>query len=267
MMTESEVLDDETLDDVLEGQEDGEKKVEVTPKSAPPQDDLKAAMAELAGTVTKLATPRPEPKKELTQDEKDEMWAVFNPEKADPKFLDKFFRLTEDMTPEQRAEFKILWSTMQQGLVKQSIVGARNLMQIELAKLREEFDPIKSHVSETRAERTREKFFTQYSGLGEKKDDGTLKYSRIINNVAAELASQDFPDEKTYFKTLADRVAEVIKEVIPEFDLGAVTKTKPAGTSPKLPRTSAGGTGGTGNGTQTALRQKGDATDEFLEDS
>lgn len=251
------------LDDVLDGGAEGDKS-KPKPEST---DDLKAAMLELTGIVKKQSEPKVEPKKELSQDEKDELWGVYRPEKKDPKFLDKFFRLTEDMTPEQRGEFKALFDDFQSGMMRQAITGSKNLLSIELAKLREEFQPAQEFISKQKAETTRNAFYSKYPTLGEKTEAGGLRYERIINATARTLADKEFDSETSYFKALAEGAAESIKAVLPEFDLGAVTTKKPAGTSPRLPRTRVGGTGGTGNGTFQALAVKGDATDEFLQDS
>jgi len=258
---------DDGLDDVLDEASGGAEGDSTKGKAkTPASDDLKAAMLELTGIVKKQVEPKPEPQKELTQDEKDELWGVFRPEKKDPKFLDKFFRLTEDMTPEQRAEFKALWDDTQAGLMRQAITGSKNLLQIELAQLREEFAPAQEYISQARAEKTRNAFYSKYPTLAEKTEAGALRYEKIINATARTLADQAFESETSYFKALAEGAAESIKAVLPEFDLGAQTKTKPAGTSPRLPRTRVGGTGGTGNGTMQALAVKGDATDDFLQD-
>lgn len=247
---------DNDLDDL------DEPEVPETPEtsSTPPTDDLRAAMTELAGIVKGQVTPKDTAPAELTQDQRDELWAVYNPEKKDPKFLDKFFRLTEDMTPEQKAEFKTLFADLQQGLVKQSVVGARNLMQIELSKLREEFDPAQEYISEARAERTRGRFFDKYETL---KDS---RYAKIIAITAKDLSSREFANEGAYFKALAEGAAETIAGVEPTFALGAAKTKQTPGTTPRLPRTSVGGTGGAGGGKQAALSIKGDATDDFLED-
>ena len=117
------------------------------------------------------------------------------------------------------------------------------------------------YVSKQNAEGTKTRFYSSFPGLSEP------RYAKVIAATAKDLATQNFADESAYFKALAEGAAETIKAVLPEFDLGAKTATQPkAGTSPRLPRTSAGGTGGTGGGKQQALSVKGDATDEFLED-
>lgn len=231
------------------------------------KDELRLAMADLAKSVTTLATPKKDEPKELTQEQKDELWGVFNPEKDDPKFLDKFFRLADDMTPEQKLEYKKLFGALQQGLVRQSVVGARNLFQMELQKLQEELQPVREFVTEQRAERTRTKFYSSYPALDEKTEAGGRRYEKIINATARELEKGTFDSEEAYFKALAEGAAEKITTVLPTFVLGAKPKpTKPAGSTPRLPRTSAGGTGGAGNAPSGGVHAKGDATDEFLDD-
>lgn len=209
--------------------------------------ELRAAMTELAGTVKTLATPKTE-EKPLTEDEKNEFWAVYNPEKEDPDFFKKWMRLQDDMDPQQRdstvAERKKLFASMQKGLTRQAVVGSKNLFEAELAKRDEQIKELTSFVQEQKAEKTRTKFFSAYPGL---KDD---KFSKIIAAQAQMIANQNFESEGKYFKALAEGAAETIKAVVPEFDLGAgkTEKQKPAGNTSRLPRTSAGGTGGSGAG-------------------
>ena len=247
-------------DDLDDGAE--EPKAPVTPPTGT-NDDLKAAMAELAGTVTKLAMPKAELEKELTQDQKDELWAVYNPKKDKPDFMRKFFRLNPEATLEEEKEAEDLFKSMQTGLMRQAVTGARNLMQIELAKRDEQLASLQEYVSKQNAEQTKSRFYSQYEGLSES------RYAKVIAATAKELATQTFKDESSYFKALAEGAAETIKGIIPEFVLGAgqTNKNKSAGTSPRLPRTSAGGTGGAGGGGRSGgITAKGDATDDFLED-
>lgn len=252
-------LEDPNLDDT--DLDDGSPEVE--PKVSKPEshDELKAAMAELAGTVKTLATPKEAPEPELTQEQKNELWAVYNPEATRKDFMKKFFRLNPDATPEEETEARDLFKEMQQGLMKQAVTGSRNLMQIELSKRDEKLARLEEYVSKQNAEQTKTRFYTQFASLSDP------RYAKVIAATAKELASGTFADEASYFKALAEGAAETIKGIIPEFDLGASqTKTKSAGTSPRLPRTSVGGTGGTGGGKQAALSVKGDATDEFLDE-
>jgi hypothetical protein len=229
------------------------------PAAAPPQtkDDLREAMAELARTVQKreATAAQPTATPEMTPEQKAELWGVWDPQKADPDFFRKWLRLNTDMDPAEleRAirEYQPLFAQMQQGLVKQSIIGARNLMQIELARLREELTPMQEFVSSAKAEATRSRFFTRYPSLNNVDDTtGQNRFARVIDATARLLADQTFESEDHYFKALADGAAEAIKGLVPEFDLGA-KPPKPAVTSPRLPRTRVGGTGGTAAGVRT----------------
>lgn len=252
---------EEDLDDVLDAPEEGQKS-----EATPPQDELKAAMAELAksqATLTKQLKPEPtQPKEpELTQEQKDEFWGIYNPEKTNKDFMKKWFRLNPDATAEDIAEVKALWNDAQAGLVRQAVIGSKHLFTQELKKRDEQLARMEEYISKQEAKEVRSRFTESYPVLADK------KYSKILTAKAKELSTQEFTDEAAFFKALAEGAAEVIRDVVPTFDLGAQTKPKQsAGTSPRLPRTSAGGTGGTGGGKQEALSVKGDATDDFLQD-
>jgi hypothetical protein len=224
-----------------------------TPEAPQTSEDLRAAMAELARTVSAreaaAATPTAP---EMSAEQKAELWGVWDPQKADPDFFRKWLRLNTDMDPAELErtirEYQPLFAQMQQGLVKQSIIGARNLMQIELARLREELTPMQEFVSSAKAEATRSRFFNRYPSLNNVDDTtGQNRFARVIDATARLLADQTFESEDHYFKALADGAVEAIKGLVPEFDLGA-KPTKPAVTSPRLPRTRVGGTGGTAAG-------------------
>lgn len=255
-------LVDEFVDDVNEG-EGAEIAEAAVPEAKPAQDDLRAAMTELAGTVKTLATPKtnaPAP----TQDEIDEYWAVYNPEKENPEFFRKWMRLQSDMDPEQLnssiKERKELFGQMQKGLVKQAVIGSQRLFQQELAKLREEFAPVTAHVSEQKAEKTRAAFYDQYPSLSEKTSDGKPRYGRIIQAVTQDLSTKTFDSQESFFKALAEGAAREIQNVIPEFSLESVqsNKKQTAVTSPRLPRTSVGGTGGVAGGGGTPKKSASD---------
>lgn len=251
---------DPDIEDLDDGAEPADPNAPVTPPTEP-NADLKAAMVELAGTVKTLATPKPAVEPELTQEQKNKFWQVYDPEKSNKDFMKKWFRLNPEATTEEIAEVKTLWKEVQEGLVRQAVVGSQHLTSRELKKRDDRIDQLEAYVSERRAADTRSRFDTQFPSLADP------RYSKIISIVARDLADKDFKNEGEYFQALADGAAETIKGVDTTFDLSAVKPKKPAGTSPRLPRTSVGGTGGTGNnGTQTALRVKGDATDEFLEE-
>jgi len=250
-------LDDNDLDDELD---DGSPEP-VTKDPAPPADDLRAAMAELAGTVKTLATPKVEKEPELTQEQKNELWAVYDPKKSKPDFMRKFFRMNPDATPDEEKEAEDLFKDMQQGLMKQAVTGARNLMQIELAKRDEKISKMEEYIAQQTSTQTRQRFVEDYPVFADK------RYAKILGIAANDVKNQNFNSESEFFKAVAEAAAEYVKGIDASFDLSSQTKTKPnAGTSPRLPRTSVGGTGGTGGGKQGALSVKGDATDEFLED-
>ena len=123
------------------------------------------------------------------------------------------------------AERKALFAEMQKGLVKQAIVGSRNLFQQEIQKLREEYAPLQEHYSQQRAEQTKSRFFKSYEGLSDP------KFEKVVQATARLLGDKTFDSEESYFKALAEGAAETIKGILPDFDLGATgneTK-KPAG--------------------------------------
>lgn len=229
-----------------------------------PTDETKEALAELARHVQRVTAPKEEPKV-LSEDEKEEMWGVWNPTKTDPDYFRKFLRLNTDMEPAEveRAvkEFLPLFKEMQKGLVRQAVVGARNLYTMDIDKLREELKPLHEYVSGQRAEATRNRFESTYESLADP------KYKKIVDATARSLADKEFDSEEDYFKALAEGAADVIKGVVPDFDLGA-GKKKTTTKSPSLPRTSAGSGGGAGKSTQSKEQgpaQTEDAAAEVLD--
>jgi hypothetical protein len=206
-------------------------------------DELRAAMTELAGTVSRLAQPPAEPARQPTPDEIAELWAIYNPEKTNRDFFRKFFRLGDDATPEQLEEAKQLFTEMHSGMMRQAMQGARNFIAIEMERMQQEIGPIKEYVETARREATRGRFYNSYPGLGED------KFDKIVSSVALTLNDKTFSDEDEYFKELAEGSAAAIKEILPDFDLGkAPEKPRIPGKTPKLPRTSVGGGGGAGKG-------------------
>lgn len=242
-----------------------------TPVTKQP-DELKTALTELAKTVGGMAKDRQPPpaEKQLSDEEKAELWGVWNPTKTNPDFFRKWLRLNTDMDPVEVEkvikDYQPLFAEMQTGLVRQSVIGSKNLMNIELARLREEFGPMLEYVSSAKAEKTREKFFTQYPALRDENEEGENKYGQVIDAVARTLADQTFDSEAQYFKVLAEGTAKAIKGLVPEFDLGKKPEKKPAVTSPRLPRTSVGGTGGTAaGGKKPTEKGKGDDDSDSLD--
>lgn len=215
-----------------------------TESAAPPKPkvDVEAALAELAGTVKTLATPKkPEPKA-LTPEEMNEKWAVFNPEKADPKFFHKLFNLPADAAPEVLDNIKAAWGQMQQGLMKQAITGAKLVMEHHYGDKFAKIDELEQWRSQASAKELRRDFNTTYPALADK------KYDKIIKLVDSELAEREFNTHEDYFKALAEGAAEYIKTIDTGFDLGAAPQKPTAGQTPKLPRTRVGGSGGAGVG-------------------
>lgn len=246
----------------LEGQETLPEKKEA------PESEMAVAIRELKDVVRESKTPAKEKAAELTPEQKDEMWAVWSPTKSDPEFFRKFLRLNTEMEPAEVdkavKEFQPIFKMMQEGMTKQAIVGARNLLQIEMSKLREELAPVHEHVSSNRAKELKADFDEGYPALSDK------KFARVITAQAKLLEGQNFATKDEYFKALAEGAAETIQLVDPTFSLGQSTKTTKTqpGQSPRLPRTSAGGTGGAGAGAgSTTVKSKGGvATSDFLDE-
>jgi hypothetical protein len=243
-VTEPEVIDDDVTKPVVEDKPD-------------PNAELRSAMTELAGTVRDIAKPK-EKEQPLSEAEQKKLWAIYDPEETRKDFLHKFFKLNPDATPDEVKEAKDMWGSIQQGLVKQAVVGSINLTKNELAKLREEFGPALDYIQQARARETRSRFDTTYPTLAD------AKYGKIVQANAKLLEGKTFKDENEYFKVLAESTAESIKAIDATFDLGKKTETKPAGSTPKLPRTSVGGQGGTGAGSgKTKETPKGGDIDDL----
>lgn len=254
--------DDFTSDDnTVQQDSSGAAGDSVTP---PPEksEGWKEALAELAGTVKAGMAPKPEAAPAPTQEQINEFWAVFDPQKVDEKFFHKFFGLGEDADELTLKEKRELFAKMQSGMMKQSVTATQNIIQRELAKMREEFAPIQQSLSEQKAEKVRSSFFKSYPALLSEKDDGSNRYDKILKVVAQDLAAKSFPDDKSYFKALAEGAAEAIQEYVPEFDLSA-GKQKHTVTTPKLPRTSVGGTGGSGAQNGRKMAVAGASDDDF----
>lgn len=247
----AEETETQQIDQLEEGAVVDEQKTTTTTTTeggVQPNDDLRAAVADLAKHVKTVTTPK-EPTRQPTQDEIDEAWGVWKPEKENKDFFRQFLRLNTDMDPAEVEkavkEFQPIFGAMQKGLVKQALVGARNLFQQEIAKLREEFSPALEYTQKGRVNDMQTRFYGEFPGLDAKNEGGKRRYEKIVLAVANELANKEFASETEYFKALAEGAAKEIKELVPDFDLGSrqETKQKP-GTAPRLPRTSVGGTGG-----------------------
>lgn len=218
-----------------------EEEEDTTTRRPSENDELRAAMSELATTVTKVVKEKPTaPAKQMTQAEMEDYWKVFKP---DPKDLRSLFRgLPEDATPEQLNEHATVWKKFQDGLTRQAFQAAYNVMQQELAKRDEKIGAFESFREQQNARQVRSDFNSRYEALAEP------KYDRILKAVAQEIegdAGAKFSSNQQYFDELAKRSAEYIRELDPDFELGEPNKTKSTGKLPKLPRS--GGGGGTGN--------------------
>lgn len=249
---ESAVTTDETQQTT---QQSGQQ---TPPQQTPPQDDdLRSAIRDLTKVVSTKNEPA-KPEKTFTQEEIDEYWGIYNPEKTRKDFMQKFFKLNPDATPEEIQDAKDLWKDMQTGLVKQAVKGSLNLTSKELEKLREEMAPIREYVSQAKAKEIKSRFDTAYPALAD------AKFSKVLDAHARLLADREFKDENEYFKALAESAAETIKGVDASFSLSAPQKTKPAGTTPRLPRSSVGGTGGAGSGAAAPVSTPKDDIDSLM---
>jgi hypothetical protein len=228
-----------------EGQVDeGQHVEEQSGGAADPNAELRSAMQELAGSVKTIADKQgKETEHEPTEQEKKEFWAIYDPEQNQKEFFRKWFRLNPEATQQEVDEVKGLFADVQKGIVKQAVVGARNLVSVEIEKLREEFKGISDYMAERKAKETRDAFNETYPVLADK------KYDKIVALSAKNLDQSKFKSQDEYFKALAESAAETISAATGQpLDLGAEQPKKTAATTPRLNRTSAGGTGGSGKG-------------------
>ncbi len=260
MSADPAVLEDDDID-LSQPSDDDQQPVDDKDKPQQQPDEMRTALADLAKTqktILERTEKRDEKPPEMTAEQKAEFWAVYDPEKSDKEFFQKWFRLNPDATAEEKETVKGLFASVQEGLVRQSVKGSKNYTDYQLEQIKQEFAPIRAYVEEARAEATRGRFFKGYPTLNE------TKFEKIIQITARQLAEKNFADEKEYFKTLAEGVAETIKGVDPTFDLGK--QQQPAGKAPKLPRTSVGGGGGAGKGRTSEVPQAEDHASEVLDD-
>lgn len=234
--------DEEEERPIRQGRAQQEEVEEETPaKPSRENAELRVAMAELATTVTGVvkerATPPP---KAMTQAEMEEYWGVFKP---DPKDLRTLFRgIPEDATPEQLAEHAALFKKMQDGLVKQAFMAARNVFNEELKKRDTQIAEFSSYREQQTARQVRSDFNSRYDTLADP------RFDKVLKAVASEInedRSLSFRNNNEYFDELAKRSAEYIKGIDDSFDLGEPNKKQSTGKLPRLPRS--GGGGGTGN--------------------
>lgn len=243
---------------VDESQQQSQEQQQQQQKKTTETDELRSAMTELAGTVKNLAKPK-EKEPEITEEQKREFWAVYDPEKTRKDFFKKWFKLNDDATPEEVKDMKDLWADVQKGLVTQAVRGSMNLVDNKIDEFKESLKPLFDYMTERKSKETREAFNDAYPILADK------KYEKIVTLISKQLSKDNFKTDEEYFKALAEGAAETIKAAgVEDFDLGAKTEKKPAATTPKLPRSSAGGTGGTGGGTRKESEKSGDGTDALL---
>jgi hypothetical protein len=253
-------------DDALLGGGEPQQKQQ---KQEPPEGgeeekpDLGAALKEFSQVLRETKTQKTEsaPAREPTKEEIAEFWAVFNPEKANPKFFNQFFRLPDDATPEEIATVRQQFGLLQDGFMKQAVRAAQVMVQKEREEIMSEFGPIKEYIQSQRATATTDRFHKAYPALSDS------KYSRILKAVHHELSSSgtEFKTEKDFFKALAEGAAEAIAPFEPGFSLTS-TKTKTPVTTPRLPRTAGGSTGGAGNRGGDGASDSKSAMDMLLED-
>lgn len=227
------------------GDDKSQQQDEDKEKTGAETAEMRKAIADLARAQAEASRPKDD-KKELTQDEINELWAVYDPKKTKADFMKKFFRLNDDATPEQEKEAEALFYEMRDGITKQAVTGARHFMAIELDKMAKKFDPILQYVDKRQTEDLRERFFKGYESLADP------KYKTIIDLQAKILKDKKFETEDDYFKALAEGAAENISAATGSpFDLGKKPEKKPAATTPKLPRTTVGGGSSAGGGGST----------------
>lgn len=252
MNTETEDQNDQFVEDVQTEAKGLETAPPDTTSAAPKpvtQADLDAAFEKLGSTISTAVTPKAsEP--QMSAEEQKKLWAIYDPEGTQKDFMRKFFRLNPEATKEEEDEARSMFKSMQEGLVRQSIVGARNLYQADLAALREEFAPLMQYYRDAQAKELQSEFFKAFPALGEKDEEsGSYRYMTAVRMAAQDLAQKTFPDRPSYFKALAEGAAKIVSGIIPGFALGATpNKTKSSTNTPRLPRTGVGGTGGTARG-------------------
>lgn len=252
MNNENENAEEQFVEDVQGGGEQQEPQTPPASKTMS-ESDLAAAFEKLGSTISTAVAPREQQQQAtgLTDEEKNKLWAVYNPEESNKEFMKKFFRLNPDATEQDVADARALFHDMQKGFVRQAVVGSRNLLQIELDKLKKEygFDDMRDYVREQRTAKLQTDFFSSYPSLAvQDETTGNYRYMAAIRIAGEELKNVTYTSRSAYFKALAEKAAEVVKNILPDFDLGATQPTKSATSTIKLPRTRVGGSGGISRG-------------------
>lgn len=248
-------------DGLLDENQKQEQKVdEGTVKKPTETDELRSAMTELAGTVKTMAEAKDKKEEpEITEEQKKAFWRVYDPEATRKDFFQKWFRMNPDATPEDIKDAKEMFADVQKGLVTQAVTGSMNLVEDKLTAFKESLKPLFDYMTERKSKETREAFNAAYPTLADE------KYDKIVTLISKQLSQKDFKTDEEYFKALAEGAAETIKAAgVEDFDLGAKPEKKPAATTPKLPRSSAGGQGGAGGGATKENKKSGDGTDVLL---
>lgn len=216
-----------------------------TASVAPVANPMEDAIKELTETIRSSRTPATnEPAApQMSEEELRAHWGVWNPTEKNPAFFEQFFRFAPDMDPEEKktavAQMQGLFGEMQTGIVRQALIGAQHYMTAMRQELESQYAPLMEQVQYQKAEALKERFYGSYPVLQDE------RFAKIVKATAAELVGKQFPSEAEYFKALAEGAGAVIKGVLPDFDLAATVEKK-AATTPRLPRTRAGGTGGSG---------------------
>lgn len=256
MSTEIEAPAEQFVDEIQKDTSGLETQdTSTTPPPKPvTQADMDAAFEKLGTTISKAVTPREQQEaKQMSPEEQKKLWAIYDPEEGQKDFMRKFFRLNPEATEQDIADARGMFKNMQEGLVRQSVVGAQNMTTLALEKFKKEygFDEMRDAFRQMRAEKLQTDFFKAYPALGEINEaTGTPKFMKAIHVAANELAKENFASQDAYFTALAERASEFVKGILPDFDLGAKTKTKSSTSTPSLPRTRVGGSGGTARGAE-----------------
>lgn len=218
-----------------------------TPPAVDPQ--ITSLLEQIVSAQRQVAAPAPEPKEEpvLSDEEFAKQWGIFDPTSTNPNFIRDFFRIPADLEPEAlNAEVKRytdFFTNMRDGIARQAIIGAKNLMIAREAELMKTFQPLLEHHQQIQQQQTQERFFSTYPVLKEE------AFKPIIATIASSMAKENFTSETDFFKALAGRTEAFLKTHNPNFSLNApvsaTATNSPTGTTPKLPRSAAGSTGGT----------------------
>jgi hypothetical protein len=226
-----------------EGGDGGEVRAPVDDSSK----ELADAAKELRGVVDGLKATPPPPAAGLTPAQRAELWGVFDPEKGRTDFMRKFFRMNPEATPQEQQEAKELFAYAHEGMVRQSLTGARNFDRIMMDEIDRKYGPILEYVQQAALRDRQERFYSTFESLRDS------KYFNIINAVSQQLMNKRYENEGEYFKDLAERSAKAIQEIVPDFDLGKGKKTKQAGSAVRIPRSSVG---------SAAAARRGSSTDD-----